>query len=302
MKKLFILFLLCCVYGYSQQMSDPDFNPAIKNPAYETGKGSHIYIDESHYNFHTMDGRYKPFADLLIKDGYVVKPLKDTINKSIPDDAAILVISNSLNKLNAEELVSQTLSAFTQDEINNIADWVNKGGSLFLIADHMPFGGAAANLAARFGFTLSDGFAFDTTNRDKGDLFTKENGTLHTSFITEGRNKSETVDSIYSFTGEALQIPEDAVDVLILNRNFISMMPDTAWSFNKDTPKISAAGKSQGAVKKFGKGRVAMWGEAAMFSAQLAGENKLKMGMNDPRAKYNYQLLLNIIHWLDGLY
>jgi hypothetical protein len=301
MKKLFLLFLFCCCYGYSQQISDPDFNPSIKNPAYETGKGSHIYIDESHYNFHTMDGRYKPFADLLIKDGYVVSPLKDSIDTSIPDDADILVISNSLNKLSTENWVQPTQSAFTQDEINNIADWVNKGGSLFLIADHMPFAGAAANLAARFGFTLSDGFAFDTT-KSGPDLFTKENGTLHTSFITEGRNKYETVDSIYSFTGEAIQIPEDAVPVLVLNSNFISLMPDTAWSFNKDTPKIPASGKSQGAVKKFGKGHVAVWGEAAMFSAQLAGENKLKVGMNYPESKHNYQLLLNIIHWLDSLY
>jgi hypothetical protein len=43
-----------------------------------------------------------------------------------------------------------------------------------------------------------------------------------------------------------------------------------------------------------------MFGEAAMFSAQLAGPQKRKVGMNDELAKQNYQLLLNIIHWLDG--
>ncbi len=39
--------------------------------------------------------------------------------------------------------------------------------------------------------------------------------------------------------------------------------------------------------------------EAAMFSAQLAGPDKVKAGMNHEIAKENYQLLLNIIHWLD---
>jgi len=53
------------------------------------------------------------------------------------------------------------------------------------------------------------------------------------------------------------------------------------------------------AVIKFGSGKVAVWGEAAMFSAQIAGEKKVKVGMNAPKAKYNYQLLLNIfIGWI----
>ncbi len=76
---------------------------------------------------------------------------------------------------------------------------------------------------------------------------------------------------------------------------------DTAWNFKDDTQQVSVAGWSQGAVKKFGKGKIAVWGEAAMFSAQIAGEQKVKVGMNAPKAKYNYQLLLNIIHWLDNL-
>ena len=36
-------------------------------------------------------------------------------------------------------------------------------------------------------------------------------------------------------------------------------MPDTAWNFNNNTPKISVSGWSQGSVKKFGKGRIAVW-------------------------------------------
>ena len=56
----------------------------------------------------------------------------------------------------------------------------------------------------------------------------------------------------------------------------------------------------QGAYMPYGKGRLVAFGEAAMFSAQIAGPDKIKMGMNNPIAPENYQLLLNIIHWLDG--
>ncbi len=298
MKKIFLSLIILTGFVFAQQVEDPDFNPVVVNPAYSFGTGSKIYIDEAHNNFHTMEGRYKPFADLLAKDGYVVKALKDTISRNILDSVNILVISNPLNFKNVTDWTLPTPSAFTLDEINIISKWVNEGGSLFLIADHMPFAGAAEELAGKFGFDLSNGFAFDTASGGP-DLFTRIDGTLEDNTITDGKNNSEKVDSIYSFTGEAFKIPGDAIPVLLLNKNFISLMPDTAWNFNKDTPQISAAGWSQGAVKKYGKGRVVMWGEAAMFSAQLAGENKMKIGMNDPKAKYNLQLLLNIIHWLD---
>lgn len=288
---IFLTYLILSPFTYSQQVSDPDFKPVIKNPAYEKGKGSLILIDEAHNNFHTMTGRYKPFADVLENDGYTVKPLADKLIPGALKDAKILVISNALNEKNAEEWVLPTPSAFEKNEINVIEEWVNSGGSLFLIADHMPFPGAAGDLAARFGFELNNGFAFDTAAVVKPDLFTRSDKTLAVNEITDG------VDSIYSFTGEAFRIPADAKPVLILNKNFISLMPDTAWNFKEDTKKISVAGLSQGAVREFGKGRVVVWGEAAMFSAQIS--NDRKVGMNAPYAKSNFQLLLNLIHWLD---
>jgi cytochrome c peroxidase len=43
-----------------------------------------------------------------------------------------------------------------------------------------------------------------------------------------------------------------------------------------------------------------IFGEAAMFTAQLAGPAKNPMGMNSPEAKKNYQFLLNVVHWLSN--
>ena len=62
---------------------------------------------------------------------------------------------------------------------------------------------------------------------------------------------------------------------------------------------MAACGLVNGAFMSYGKGRVVLFGEAAMFSAQLAGDQKDKIGMNNPGASQNPQLLLNIIHWLD---
>lgn len=285
----------------AQQIGDSSYSPVVNHPVYAKGEGPVILIDEAHNNFHTMRGRYKPFADLLEKDGYNLKPFTKSFTINGLAEGKILVISNALNERNTEEWVLPTPSAFTDQEISQVEEWVKNGGSLFLIADHMPFPGAAGKLAGRFGFKLNNGFAVDTSKAEQRgipDLFTKKDKSLGDCIITEGRKRQESVDSIYSFTGEAFQIPDDAIPVLILNKNFITLMPDTAWNFKETTPKISAAGWSQGAVKKYGKGRVAIWGEAAMFSAQTA--NDRKFGMNAPYAKDNAQLLLNIIHWLTG--
>jgi len=77
-----------------------------------------------------------------------------------------------------------------------------------------------------------------------------------------------------------------------------------AWKFRPNTPSIPAGGMLQGAVLRFGQGRVAVFGEAAMFSAQeqinKQGERRV-MGMNHPDAAQNPQFLLNVMHWLSGL-
>jgi hypothetical protein len=61
---------------------------------------------------------------------------------------------------------------------------------------------------------------------------------------------------------------------------------------------VPGAGLLQGAVLSHGRGRVAVFGEAAMFSAQLAGPNRNPMGMNAPHARQNPQFLLTVVHWL----
>jgi hypothetical protein len=207
----------------------------------------------------------------------------------------ILVISNALHSSNLGSWSLPTPSAFTDQEIEAVNAWVKEGGSLFLIADHMPFPGAAEKLASSFGFKFYNGFA-----RKSGgdDVFTPENG-LIASTLTSGRNESEKVTSVQTFTGQAFEIPKDASAVIVLDAKYKIAMPEVAWEFNKTTPTKSAENMVQGAFMQYGKGRVVVFGEAAMFSAQRQGNSKF--GMNARSASQNVQLLLNIIHWLDGV-
>ena len=288
----------------SQQVADTTYNPIIHNPAYDLGKGPVIFIDEGHYNFHTKNGRFMAFSNLLKRDGYNVIEYKSVFNDNELAKGKILVISNALNE-NVEDWVIPNPSAFTKSEIDEIRKWVFEGGNLFLIADHMPFADASKDLAKAFGFKFTNGFVFDSrtdwsVSRDPA-IFNLKEKTLVESIITKGRGSTESVKQIASFTGQGFKIPDDATPILIFNENYINLLPDTSWVFDEKTTKINVEGWSQGAYKKYGKGRVVAFGEAAMFTAQLAGPDRIKAGMNSEVAAENHQLLLNITHWLDEI-
>ena len=108
-------------------------------------------VDEAHNNRHTVGGTYKPFAELLRADGYVVVASSSPFSMDSLEDAAILVISNSLHDKNVDDWSLPVFSPFLDEEVAALREWVGKGGSLLLIADHMPFPGAVANLASAFG-------------------------------------------------------------------------------------------------------------------------------------------------------
>lgn len=284
----------------AQQTGDSAFNASVENPAYAIGQGPLVIIDEAHENFHTSTGRYLPFAELLRQDGYVVKSSDTEFTPASLKDADILVIANSLSAENVGNWRLPTPSAFTEAEMDAVQQWVQDGGALFLIADHMPFPGAAEALAERFGFFLSNGFAL---NADNSGLikFDVSEGTLQNHPIVSGRNPSETVESVTSFTGQGFRIRQNAgiQPLMTLADSTVLLLPIVAWEFSDQTPALSAAGMLQGAVSKYGAGRVAMFGEAAMFTAQVAGDRP--MGLNHPEAPQNAQFVLNVLHWLSGL-
>lgn len=281
----------------AQQEPDLEYKPPLPRPAYESGKGPRLAIDEAHYNFHTAEGRYKPFAELLRRDGYRVDALKQLLSTESLKGVDVLVISNALHKRNARRWAPPNPSAFTKDEITAVHSWVEKGGSLLLIADHPPFAGAASELAKAFGVEWSNGHALagHWLKVDDTDIF--ESGTgLKESIITRGRRDDEKITKIATYAGSAFKAPKDAIPVLQFGPKSQSQERKATEDGEFEIRKIPIEGWCQGAVMKVGKGRLALFGEAAMFSAQRIGDERF--GMNSPEAKDNHQLLLNVMHWL----
>lgn len=297
---LTFLWMICCATLLNaQQMPDTTFAIDISNPSYQDGNGPTICIDSAHNNFHTADGGYAPFARVMRADGYSVSDLSSAIrNLEALNGCNIYMMINPLHASNLGNWQLPTPSAFPEEEIDVIKAWVERGGSLFLIADHMPFGGAAKELAASFGFNISNGFAFLEKPENQPDVFNLENGRLPESPILQNE-----ITTVTSFTGSAFTYPEEAIPVLVFKEGDYSLEPEIAWQFDDDTKRIDLNGYAQGALLEVGKGKVAMFGEAAMFTAQtFTGQDGtvIRVGLNSKGiAPQNLDFLLNLIHWLD---
>ncbi len=283
-----------------QQIPDTAFTPPIDQPAYDTGTGPRVFIDAAHFNFHTADGRYYTFAQLLRRDGYVVESNEVSFKKAVLDRMDALVISNAMHQQSEADFAPlPNLSAFTDEEIKAVEAWVRDGGSLLLIADHMPIAGHAEALAAAFGIRFQNGFAFDAAGNGL-TTFRRSDGSLPASRIADGRSSTEQVDSVTTFTGQAFRLDPSvrAEPLMLMPEGYTLWLPEVAWQFDESTPRIPADYLLQGVLVRHGQGRVAAFGEAAMFSAQLAGPDRRPMGMNEPRAGQNYRFALNVMHWL----
>lgn len=285
------------------QTSDTDWSPVVSNPQFAQGDGPQVLVDAAHGNFHTIDGRFAAFAELLALDGYRVQSASAAVTPELLAQASVFVISNALFGGDDAEWILPTSPAFTSDEIQVIVDWVDEGGSLLLIADHMPFPGGTADLANRFGIIFLNGYAKKSLNEDGTLSFSRSSSSLADHAITRGRSASESVESITGFTGQAFRFVGDVQPLMYMPHDWKVFLPIEAGAFDSTTPVVSARGLIQGCVLRYGTGRVAVFGEAAMFTAQSVVRDGAvrKMGMNHPDADENAQFVLNLLHWLSGL-
>jgi hypothetical protein len=281
--------------GGGGQRADPNFNTKVAHPAYASApKHPRVLFDEAHHNFHTASGRYKPFAELMTSDGYEVIPNREKFSRDALKKGDILVIANALG---AEGMGQPGAAepAFTDAECSAVREWIEDGGSLLFISDHAPMGAAAECLAKRLGVSMNKGATADPSHSEGGDtslVFSRQNHLLGDHAITRGRDESERLNRIQTFTGTSVKGPEGSVPILNL--------ADTAVDIDRGGEKpASAAGRAQGVAFSLGKGRVVVMGEAAELSAQLIGDDR-KFGMNVPGID-NRQMALNIMHWLSGL-
>lgn len=148
--------------------------------------------------------------------------------------------------------------------------WVGAGGRLLVIADHESLM-AVSNLTAAFGIAFIDTPARPLT-------FRAADQTLRPHAIVRARHAKEAVASVMTFESHAMRVPATAESIL-----------------------VAADGSVHGAVMRVDMGRAAFFGDAALFTAQIAGPDRHRVGMNAPGAEQNFHFVLNVMHWLSGV-
>jgi hypothetical protein len=286
------------------QRSDEDFNASVARPAY-LKRHPRVLFDNAHNNADTSNGLYRSFANLISSDGYEVVPNKESFSKRTLKGYEVLVTVNA-----SGPQAQRDASAFSEEECDAVRDWVSSGGSLLLITDHAPFSVAVAELSKRFGVDLTKGYTIDTLryNKESDDQteleFTRDGGLVAEHPITRGRDPTERINRIITFTGTSLKGPDGSVAFLRLADTAMDVLPpDRTPVSPDDQPRdhrtVAAVGRAQGVALGFGRGRVVVLSEAAMLTAQTT-PGGLRFGMNVSGTD-NRQLALNIMHWLSGL-
>lgn len=278
----------------AQQIPDPFFRYEIQDPAYASGEGPLVAIDSAHHNFHTIEGGFAPFSKLLAADGFQVRGFDRRFTRASLDAVDVLVAANALAKQVEKELGAHSESAFKAKEVGAVDRWLRKGGRLLLMVDHMPFPDAAGLLAEALGLRFENGFSADGPDHSTHVVFSREGGTLTDDPITGD------VKRVVTFGGSAFMSAgaTDLRPLLRLSREAIVVFPSRPSALAPGVPHKTAPGALMGAALAHGKGRVAVFAEAAMFTAQLAGPDRTPMGMNAPEAAENAAFVLNLLRWL----
>ncbi len=302
--RISILACMTLSIGCAGQKADDTYTPQVNHPAY-AANGPSVCIDEAHNNSHTAAGLYHPFAELLEKDGYKVRRLQSDVRAGIPSSCAAIVVVNAAGgktyklfglNLPTKSREHRAESAFTPQEIDTLRGWIERGGSLLLVADHHPFGSAASALAKALGVEMSGGFT-EAANVDPAHphdrsrlIYSETNHLLGDHPIIRGRTPDEKITSVVTFTGQSLS-SSTGTPLLILGDSAMDFLP--AEPIMKSQP---ATGRSQAVALESGRGRVVVMGEAAALTAQVDDRGQ-RFGMQLP-GEGNQQFVLNVMHWL----
>lgn len=279
-------FVLLPAAAFAQQIPDLGYNPPVPRPAYERDKGPVVAIDEAHKNTQTAEGQFKAFAELLRRDGYRVNAFTQTISAESLKGVDVLVIGDPSAR------AMSTGPVYSDAEVAALSDWVERGGSLLLILDHLHAPAGGAQIAEALGVkNWHNGYAAVETSEGRVGLiifrraesalqerpalirtyrgwltYQGADAILTEHSITAGRGQEERVSSVMTFVGSAFQAPAGAEPLMVMPQQAISLAPPDLVSsirtLGPETPQIAVAGWFQGAVMKVGQGRVALFGEA----------------------------------------
>lgn len=287
--------LLACGAASSQQTIDANADVRVARPAFARGTGPVLAIDAGHHEMGSIAGSYGPMAALAQNDGYRLVSFDKAFAAPALEGVDIVTIANARPRPPFDP--AQPGSAFDPTEIEALHAWVEGGGALLLVADHMPFGGSAQALAQRFGVQFENSFAMPPTQGP--ETFSTGNGRLVEGPVSRGAEPGEAVRGVQYFMGTVLHAPAEATPLLRLGKGWSIVLPAQPWKFDGAPRRASNADDLRGAALQVGRGRVVVLSEAAMLTAQIDGRGG-KAGFNAKGAEGNRQYVLNILHWLSG--
>jgi hypothetical protein len=309
MHRIWILFIIPLLFF---KMVLAQQSAVAQPPSFGPGQGPIVAIDEAHKNTHTYGSReFQGLVKLLQNDGYRVKAFAQTITKESLKDVRCFMVANPGGWDSPNDSLNDA-------EIAALLEWIRGGGSLLLVVGHRPFPMNAAKVISALGinnwhngyamvdlgiprpvgniiFWRSDSLpnaapTIGATGPGGGTGYQGADAVLAKHRITDGRVPAERISRVTTFGGSAFKVPRGWEKLLTLPKQAASytppLTPNAIPSITRDTPRIPAGGWVQGAVKKIGKGRVAVFGGTGLFWAGPAPDNR--------------QFLLNLMSWLSG--
>jgi hypothetical protein len=260
-----------------------------------------LCFDEAHHNVHLATRSYAAFVELARGLGYSVRILTRAWSAETLAGCDLVVTAGPRSAGRERPLAERGGPAFTGEEADAAAGWVEAGGGLLLVTDHPPIGTAARPLADRLGVAMSQAFTEDSEHFDP-DLrclvFSRHNGLLASHPITEGRSAAEQVERVGTYLGQSLARPPGSVSLLTLGPGAVDRTRGTdgvTWADpSPGDPLAPAAGRSQALAMTLGAGRVVVTGEAAMLTAHGPASGFEVAGLD------NRRFAANILFWLAG--
>ena len=302
MKKIILLVLFVPLLSIGQEQNypykwpmynDTNVNLEVENPSFEINDGPLIMFDSTHKNFFIQSHLIKPLVDLLLNDGYRVSFLDKEFSNSSLSQARVLVVITALPFDFATENSAADKNTFSENELDELQNWVTNGGSLLAFSEHAPFDQAINPLLRKFDIESSIGTTVDTINYESKygpGMIKFENKNLNTNHpIVNGKYK---VEKLVSFGGSAL-----------LGSKYENILKLDESSFNvKHSTGIGPEGKgnSQGLAGMYGSGKIAAFGDSNGFTAMVFNMDdgtKMYAGMNTEGYDWK-NFVLNTFRWL----
>jgi hypothetical protein len=257
-----------------EQQVDLDYRTPVAAFAGARNGDGGLLVDEAHGNRHGLGAPDAPGTLHWLEEparaaGLPVRSIAVPLDGQVLGDAQLLILGSASRP-------------FARKEVDAVVAWVEAGGSLLLLTDHEPFASPASELAGRLGVRFSRETVRSASSPQSARiLFSRKDGSLGKHEVTRGSNK------IATYGGQALWRPGSQTERLLA-------LPEVMIS--EVGQRIDTAGAAQMIAFPYGRGRVIMSGEAALFSAQRHADGS-RIGLADV-ATDNERFVVSAMRWL----